>query len=313
LEQYATFVSSRGLIKSCAAHNLRPSSSQALIDEKLLERHRPGASIYVCSDALPNFAQHWMPRLDSPFTLVSGDSDLAIEPATLGAQVFDGILANPLCIAWFAQNKKAQHPKLHALPIGLDYHTMWEFPGMWGLSQVTPMVQERQLLETWAHSPDTSQRYLNAYCNWSHVLERGDRRECLEKIDKTVCFIERQFVPRLSSWARQSECLFVVSPEGAGMDCHRTWEAFLLGCIPIIKRNELCSLLQSLPALIVDDWSEVRRERLERYLAELPQKKFDFSLLFRDTWVRRIQGFEANPPLELTHSEFRRWLMRRSG
>ncbi len=310
MEQYTTIVSSRGLMKSCCAHNHRPVSSGALIDADLLTRHRPGGSIYVCSDALPEFAARLLPQLEAPFTLVSGDSDLAISPATLGDAVFHGILDNPLCIAWFAQNAQAEHAKLHTLPIGLDYHTMWEHPGAWGLSAVSPMSQEHQMLDIWARSPDTPHRYLAAYCNWTHTIDRGDRRECLDKIDKSVCFIERQFVPRASSWARQSECLFVVSPEGAGMDCHRTWEAFLLGCIPIVKRNALAPLMTRLPTLVVDDWAEVQRDRLERRLAEIVKEKFDFAILFRDNWVRRLHGYSDQSGQPVTLADFRKQMVR---
>jgi hypothetical protein len=30
---------------------------------------------------------------------------------------------------------------------------------------------------------------------------------------------------------------FVASPYGGGPDCHRTWEALILGCIPIVKSS----------------------------------------------------------------------------
>ena len=32
---------------------------------------------------------------------------------------------------------------------------------------------------------------------------------------------------------------FIYSPEGTGIDCHRTWEALYLNTIPIMKRNHL--------------------------------------------------------------------------
>jgi hypothetical protein len=310
VEQYTTFVSSRGLLRSCDAYNQRPVSSRPDIDSSLLQGHRAGGSIYVCSDALADFATRWLSRIDSPFTLVSGDSDLSIAPASLGQSAFEQLAGHPLLNAWYAQNARFEHPKLHALPIGLDYHTMWENPGLWGLSPVSAVAQEHNLLETLARAPETSQRYLAAYCNWTHALERGDRKECLGRIDQKICFLERHHVPRAASWSRQSEFLFTVSPEGAGMDCHRTWETLLLGSIPIIKRNPLSVLFQRLPVLIVEDWAEVRRERLERHLAEIAQRKFDYSTLFRETWMRKIRGQPAAPGLELTPAEFRRFLIR---
>ena len=186
--------------------------------------------------------------------LVSGDSDIPISDSLIADPAINAILTSDYLHAWYAQNLSAQHPKLFQLPIGLDYHTMWERPGFWGISAVSPIAQENSLLNILASSPEFNQRYLAAYCNWHFALGRGDRQECFEKSDKSVCFFETNAVPRNSTWLRQAECMFVVSPEGAGMDCHRTWEALLLGCIPIVKRNVLSSLFADLPVLIVNDW-----------------------------------------------------------
>jgi hypothetical protein len=310
MEQLTALVSSRGILRSCCAHNRRPVSSSAQIDPELLAGHRPGRSIYVCTDALPEFARSFLPRIAAPFTLVSGDSDRSVSPDSLGEATFRAIAEHECCLGWFAQNAAASHDKLHALPIGLDYHTMTEKPGLWGLTQVFPLAQELELLASWSRSREPQQRYLGMYCNWADTLERGDRRACLEQVDRTLLYVERARIPRPSSWARQAEFLFVLSPQGAGIDCHRTWEAILLGCVPIIRQNSVSALLAELPALVVNDWSEVRPALLETFRAELASKKFDFSTLFRETWMRRIHGLEPVGRLELTYDEFRRVMTR---
>ena len=49
--------------------------------------------------------------------------------------------------------------------------------------------------------------------------------------------------------------LFVLSPPGNGLDCHRTWEAIALGAVPVIKKGFLASsLVNNLPMYEVDDW-----------------------------------------------------------
>ena len=312
MEQHTLLASSRGILRSCFAHNAKLVASSALLDDDLLSGYRPGGSIYVCTDALPRFVQSILPRIESPFVIVSGDSDLTVSAQSLGP-TFDALLSSERLLSWFAQNCAESAPKLLPLPIGLDYHTMWEKPGLWGLGQVSPMAQEQQLLRIWRESPDSSRRYLAAYCNWGHALERGDRRQCFERLDRALCFFERTHVPRASSWARQAEFMFVVSPEGAGMDCHRTWEALALGCIPIVKRNPVCRLLAGLPVLIVDDWSEVRRERLEGYLHDFMGRRFDYSDLFLDTWVRKIHGLPPAAPVTMSHAEFRQLMTRWAG
>jgi hypothetical protein len=309
MEHHALFVSSRGILRSCFAHNARPVSSSPQLDDDLLARHRPGASIYVCPDALSHFLESVVPRIQGPFVLVSGDGDLAVSAGSLG-KTFDALVSNEKLLAWFAQNCAASAPKLFPMPIGLDYHTMWEKPGLWGLTSVSPIAQEQQLLRIWSESPDLSHRYLSAYCDWGHVLDKGDRRQCFESIDRSICLFERTHIPRASSWGRQAECMFVVSPEGVGMDCHRTWEALALGCIPIVKRNSVSRLFADLPVLIVEDWSEVRGERLEVYLRDFMSRKFDYSTLFLDTWARRINGLAPAAPLTMSYPDFRRLMTR---
>ncbi|QWD32248.1 hypothetical protein G6678_01740 [Polynucleobacter paneuropaeus] len=50
---------------------------------------------------------------------------------------------------------------------------------------------------------------------------------------------------------------FTLSPEGNGSDCHRTWEAIYLDCIPVIKKNVISDeLSSSLPILVVEKWED---------------------------------------------------------
>jgi hypothetical protein len=313
MEQLAIFISSRGILKSCASHNEVPFSSEPCIDDGLLKHHRSGNSIYVCTDALRNFCENFLPHLHEPFVLISGDSDAAISEPFIAEPAIATILENTYLLRWYAQNLSTHHTKLFHLPIGLDYHTMWERPGLWGASAISPIAQENVLQNMLAFSPQFNQRRLAAYCNWHFAIGRGTRQECLEKSEKSVCLYETHAVPRDSTWQRQAECMFVLSPEGAGMDCHRTWEALLLGCIPIIKRNALSGLFADLPAMIVDDWQQVHRETMVDYIRALPDRKFDFSSLFRDYWMRSIHTGEARPLLHpMTHEEFRALITRKT-
>jgi hypothetical protein len=52
------------------------------------------------------------------------------------------------------------------------------------------------------------------------------------------------------------DAVFVLSPQGNGLDCHRTWEALYLGAIPVVTAGTLDqNLIQGLPILEVTDWS----------------------------------------------------------
>jgi len=313
MEAFTAFVSSRGILKSCGIHNKNPVSSQPHIDADLLQDHRSGGSIYVCTDALKNFSENFLLQIQSPFVLVSGDSDVPVGESLLADPIITIILDNEHLLGWFAQNLSTQHPKLSALPIGLDYHTMWDRPGFWGITAVSPIAQENSLINILAGSPEFGQRYLAGYCNWHFAMGRGDRQECFDRIDKSVCFFESNAVPRNSSWMRQAECMFVISPEGAGMDCHRTWEALLLGCVPIVKKNALTPLFNNLPVMVVDDWQDVKRDSLFEYYRSMIDRKFDFSTLFRDHWMWKISGVQRHTLSPMSFAEFRKLLTRKTG
>ena len=57
---------------------------------------------------------------------------------------------------------------------------------------------------------------------------------------------------------------FVLSPEGAGIDSHRTWEALLMGCYPIVLSSTLNPLYEDLPVVVVSNWNEITEEFLKK-------------------------------------------------
>ena len=54
-----------------------------------------------------------------------------------------------------------------------------------------------------------------------------------------------------------SKYQFVICTHGLGLDCHRTWEVFMLGGIIITKHSPMDYLYDELPVIFVDEWSEV--------------------------------------------------------
>jgi hypothetical protein len=54
--------------------------------------------------------------------------------------------------------------------------------------------------------------------------------------------------------------MFVPSPAGNGIDCHRTWEALYLGAVPVVLRSEYFGEI-NWPVLVVDSWSELLEKK----------------------------------------------------
>ena len=56
-----------------------------------------------------------------------------------------------------------------------------------------------------------------------------------------------------------SRALFVISPNGNGIDCHRHWESLYLRTIPVVSRSVVTEKFyeMGIPLLILDDWAQL--------------------------------------------------------
>ena len=84
---------------------------------------------------------------------------------------------------------------------------------------------------------------------------------------------------------------FVFSPPGNGFDCHRHWEALMMGTIPIVlKSNVTEELFRGLPVWIVDDYSEVRdlQAKYEEFLH--PKVPWEFERLYAPWWRAHLHN-----------------------
>lgn len=84
---------------------------------------------------------------------------------------------------------------------------------------------------------------------------------------------------------------FVISPPGNGLDCHRTWEAIYLGCVPVVLRGSLSEeFTTELPIFVVDDWTDFFNLSTDQKLAAYKQLRNRSSDLAFDTaWKKRLE------------------------
>lgn len=68
---------------------------------------------------------------------------------------------------------------------------------------------------------------------------------------------------------------FVLSPEGNGIDCYRTWESLYLGAIPIVMASPPMSEFIGLPMIFTRDYSELSESYLERRWERISRKSFE--------------------------------------
>ena len=90
-------------------------------------------------------------------------------------------------------------------------------------------------------------------------------------------FYEEKRTTRKQTWETQRKYAFVISPHGNGYDCHRTWEALILGCIPVVKTSPLDVLFKDLPVLILKDWKELTKQLMEKTIQDFKNKYNEFN------------------------------------
>ena len=85
---------------------------------------------------------------------------------------------------------------------------------------------------------------------------------------------------------------YILSPPGNGFDCHRTWEALIVGTIPIVKSSCLDALLSDLPVLIVDDWPVVDEQFLHMRYEQMKQLFYTDGIkkITYDYWEEKIKS-----------------------
>jgi hypothetical protein len=121
------------------------------------------------------------------------------------------------------------------------------------------------------YSIDPRSRRIDFLVAWNDETNsmRKKYRELFIKSEKGLVINRRMHPRSIHKLMRKS--LFVPSPAGNGLDCHRTWEALYLGAVPVVLKSEFCGD-STWPVLVIDHWDEIiklsRPEMEEIYISK---------------------------------------------
>ncbi|MET2829131.1 hypothetical protein [Mesorhizobium shangrilense] len=254
------------------------SGAHGLVWVRLSTRAR-----YTQGCDLDTFAKVVLPTIEAPFILLTTDGDASV-PSDVAKDTVERLFANPFLVSWYSQNCDGDHPRIKPFPIGLDLHTPRSF--------ATPMGLVRQL-EAIRH--DSMDRHpLRIFCDFSISKGSRQRRELLEALNACphIDFLKRR-VSQREIWKLYSQYPLVLSTEGNGLDCHRTWELLYLGCIVVTKTSPLDPLYEGLPVIIVDNWHEVANpDAPARWIAEvahLTERNYVWERLRPQAWLEPLR------------------------
>jgi len=230
-----------------------------------------GSIIYIEADHIGYFFEKVFPKLREPIIVLSHNSD-ASAPGKCVKYLDDAKV-----IMWFGQNCDiAHHPKFCAIPIGTA-NPEWEHGNQKILDEVLDKV-DAQVVKTGA-----------PYMYMNFAVSTNPVRSMLYDAFKNKDFVVRVPPKPFREYLLEMACFrYVLSPWGNGLDCHRTWEALLVGAIPVVNTSTLDPLYVDLPVIIVEDWSMITKDFLEKQHKKMITKSFDKSKLFFDYWRNLI-------------------------
>ncbi len=258
--------------------------------------------VYVNGYRMEEFFVHVLPSLIRPIVIVSGDSIWSVFSEALPEKFLKaGFPRDWRVVAVIAQNLDLVHRRAFPVPVGLDFHSIHRGTvKTWGMEKgQTPQSQEDELLGCRDAAAPWIQRSPVVYVQFNIESNIDDRMQCQVACERLrAARIERFQVPRGPLWQAMARCRFVASPPGGGHDCHRTWEALALGCVPIVMRNPAMSpLFADLPVWEVDHYCEVTddtlAEKSREFETRLTEGAYDWSKLTVPWWRKHLRNAVA--------------------
>jgi hypothetical protein len=209
---------------------------------------------FVKTDFIDLFFNEYKPN--SVFSLVTHNSDYHINTKHLG------YLNDNNLLKWYAQNVDIVHFKIQSIPIGIA-NEKWSHGNT-------------DLIDECINKNNKKENII--YCNFDVKTNFEERNYCQNIIKKYNLNLtqKKSFSEYLDE---MSKSFFVVSPNGNGVDCHKTWEALYLKTIPIVTQSINIKFYENLPIIILNNWDEFNPKLFTNKLYEKIWNNFNPTLL----------------------------------
>lgn len=232
--------------------------------------------VFISAARLEEFVNSILPDIINPFILITHQSDTNI---TMDLK-WQTIANNKYIFHWFAQNCTLEHSKVTPLPIGLE--------------------------DAWRHNTGALKDYKKSFFRqYSRIIQNkktevllgfslgtnpDSRFACYRAFWRNPILHEIYTSPNAHLYRKLLEkSMFVASPSGNGLDCHRTWEAMYMGTIPLVEDNYMNRYFASLglPLICISDWREVANwdENKCKQIYDDTMQKSNTDALKLDYWI----------------------------
>jgi hypothetical protein len=239
-----------------------------------------GDTIFVEYFSLDKFRKEYLPNIKEKFILITPNSENGSDNPLPGP--YDDMVLSENLAAWFLQNiDRAPTEKIIPIPIFLA-NNFWP----WGNTKLLDKYIPK------ARSIKQADKKILAYVNFSVSTNCKVRVPCLNYFKSQPYTLIRSNISFETYLQHLCLTQFVVSPFGNGMDCHRTWEALLMGCYPIVLSSHLVPLYEDLPVVVVNRWEDVTQEFLLQKQIEFESKNWSVEKLYAPYWFNKVKKIQ---------------------
>jgi hypothetical protein len=233
-----------------------------------------GDVVFVRGDFLREYFKTRHPLIKNHYILITHNSDENIDSRFTK-------YADEKIIHWFAQNLVIEHPKCTPIPIGIQLRHYDNQNTVAQFLKTARETNEKNPKIFYSFDPETNPK----------------RKKVLAYLEKnTSCTGSEKKTDLATYFSRLSSCQFSASPEGNGIDCHRTWEALYSGSIPIVDSNTCTRYWYSIgvPLVIIDTWEQIAtmdQDLLRRAYEEL-SPRLTSPVLYMSYWSDEITRYK---------------------
>jgi hypothetical protein len=189
-------------------------------------------------------------NIKKKYILISHQSDAIVtdNPRNINRVRFDehaniNLMPNN-CIKWFAQNVEVLNSKLESIPIG--FHNDKDYKE--NFNKLEKLKKEKRNIKNIVY---LNVNIKNNYTERAHLYDLFSKSSYVTKLRGEFGIDFESYIEDVRSH------LFMICPEGNGIDVCQPFEAIYLGCIPIMKKNINNLNWRELPICWVDNFDEI--------------------------------------------------------
>lgn len=226
-----------------------------------------GDIVFVRTNYLHDFFTLKHPHIDQPYILISHNEDMVVDDKYLH-YIDDKI------IHWFAENALVVHKKITPIPIGIQNFYGYSHGKIADLEKIrnNKSVKDKKILSGFRIESNPEIR--------NKAFDSAKRCSLVEFVNETDVY---------KYFEKVSKATHILSPEGRGPDCLKTWEALYLGTVPIVKKLPFTDFFAKagVPLILINDWNDISDFNKANLEKNTPQV-LNHPMLWMNYWAALI-------------------------